>query len=62
MKNIATKMLLAATTLYLSTGTASASFCGADGLPACEVPEPSTAWLFIGAIGVAAAVAKFRKK
>lgn len=62
MKNIVTKLLLAATTVYLSISTASASFCGAPGLPACEVPEPSTAYLFIGAIGVAAAVAKFRKK
>lgn len=62
MKNIASKVLLAASAFYLSIGTASASLCGAPGLPACEVPEPSTAYLFLGAIGVAAAVAKFRKK
>jgi hypothetical protein len=62
MKNFATKLVLAGTAIYLSIGTASAEFCGAEGLPACKVPEPDTGFLLLAAIGAAAAIAKFRKK
>ncbi len=62
MKNIATKLFVGSTTLFLLIGNAISSECGDVGLPACDVPEPSTAYLFVGAIGVAALVAKLRKK
>lgn len=62
MKKLATKLFLAGTAVYLSIGPAFAVGCGADGLPACKVPEPGTGYLILGALGVAAAIAKFRKK
>ena len=62
MKNLATKLLLISTVLMINAGHAIASECGGDGLPSCDVPEPGTAYLFLGALGVAALVAKFRKK
>jgi len=36
--------------------------CGNQGQPPCDLPEPSTPLLFVGAVAVAAAAAKFRKK
>jgi len=62
MKNLATKLALAGTAVYLSIGPALAEPCGANGLPACNVPEPGTGYLILAALGVAAAIAKFRKK
>ena len=62
MKNIALRLAFAATTAYLFIGTASAEFCGSGTLPPCKVPEPGTPYLILGALGVAAAIVKFRKK
>lgn len=61
MKNLATKLLMAATAILFSIEQSMASGCGVPGNP-CDVPEPGTASLFVGALGVAALVAKFRKK
>jgi len=63
MKNTAIKLAAAGITLSLFANNALANmWCGNEGQAPCEVPEPSTAYLFLGAAGVAALVAKFRKK
>ena len=61
MKNLAQRLFVAGTPLLLLTGDAAAETCGGRFAP-CKVPEPSTPALFIGALGVIALVAKFRKK
>lgn len=65
MKKIAHKLILISAPLYFYVGNAMATSCGPGskfGPCPTEVPEPSTPYLFIAAIGVAVAVAKFRKK
>ena len=61
MKNLIKKLILASVPLYLSIGNAAATGCGGRFEP-CEVPEPGTPYLILAALGVAVAVAKFRKK
>ncbi|MCD2518463.1 PEP-CTERM sorting domain-containing protein [Massilia sp. G4R7] len=61
MKKFVNNLLLAGAPLVMLIGNAAADTCGGRFGP-CEVPEPSTPALFLGAIGVAIAVAKFRKK
>lgn len=70
MKNLAVKLMLAGVLSHAFIGSASAVGCDPNGggvkggacTPPTEVPEPGTAYLFLAAAGVAAAVAKFRKK
>lgn len=63
MKNLYGKVVLAA---FVYAGVMAEvlanPFCGGVGEPSCEVPEPSTAYLFLGAAAVAGIVTKFRKK
>jgi len=61
MKNMIKHLLVMSAPLFLFAGNAAADTCGGKFGP-CPVPEPGTPYLFIGAIGVAIAVAKFRKK
>lgn len=62
MKQILTNAVLAAVAAYGVAGDALANFCGFGDYPACDVPEPSSAYLFVGAAAVAALVVKLRKK
>jgi len=61
MKNMIKNLLVMSAPLFLFAANATAESCGGR-LGPCPVPEPGTPYLFIGAIGVAIAVAKFRKK
>jgi hypothetical protein len=54
--------VLSSIALALAAGQAAAVGCGAPGLPACDLPEPSSLPMMIGAIVIAAAVARARKK
>jgi hypothetical protein len=63
MKNVLTKLVIAGAAVYGVVGEALANgYCGWGSYPACEVPEPSSSMLFLGAAGVAALVIKLRKK
>jgi len=61
MKNVVKHLVLASAPLLLLIGDAAAETCGGRFGP-CQVPEPSTPALFIGALGVIALVAKIRNK
>jgi len=61
MKNLIKNLLVMSAPLFLFAGNAAADTCGGK-FGACQVPEPGTPYLFVAAIGVAVAVAKFRKK
>lgn len=61
MKSTVQQLSLSAAALYLVCSDALARPCGSAGLPPCEVPEPSTVPLIVGAVVIAALVAKFRK-
>lgn len=61
MKNLVKHLIVAGAPLLLLIGDAAAENCGGRFGP-CQVPEPGTPALFIGALGVIALVAKFRKK
>jgi hypothetical protein len=63
MKNLYGKVVLTAAVYAGVMAEALANpFCGGNGEPPCEVPEPSTAYLFLGVAAVAAIVTKLRKK
>lgn len=54
-------LIASAIALFVSCGNAMANSCGAFPLDPCEVPEPGSLALIVGAIGAAALIAKFRK-
>lgn len=65
MKKVVQTLILMSVPLYLTIGNAIADSCGPNsrfGPCPTEVPEPGTPYLFVAAIGVAVAIAKFRKK
>lgn len=65
MKNLYGKVVLTAAFYAGVMAEALANpFCGdiSAGEPPCDVPEPSSAYLFLGAAAVAGIVIKLRKK
>ena len=61
MKNFAKNLLVVSAPLFMFMADAAAETCGGRFAP-CQVPEPGTPYLILGALGVAGLILKFRKK